>query len=794
MSLTEHVVPSTSVTTVHSQTNDHPEAAIVAQDRPIEEGLTFWDTYNPDLVKFKIEYISDTTGKKKFFEGRATENQGEEPAVFEYVDVRLSDDFNDGEDAAKTANAEYHTKHKGNAYIRILSPAVCEALRCVVDYFPGINLAQHVINIPEPFTIFVFFEKQLTEYRERLGRRPSPDQDDDSTLSSPSRCSNSFGYKHIGIVQDFVRSKVSAAVERERERHARGFATFDMLWLLYRPGSEVYLDARANGEYEPYVFEESEFSLTDGSMSNYMFSCWNLDASARYIGPSVSYQPVSRFAGEKEIVSLPLYPCEYLKFAEDVTEEDVGQIRDYFVERGKKWLNTRQNPQCYDFDGQTTTLPREQFNSLVWVDPEQFVTDSDEQRSRIIMSNFRGASGPLKLCSCARCDEDVYQHAAKARFTDFMNIKLRSDVKMTDAHYFVCSPEVETFLFKTRSWELLHIDGFHGATFERDLFESLVLSSETKDLIRNLTTMYIKDGPKPHQPAEEKIAVNKITSVHNRTHKTMMRNEGAWSGDFIKGKGEGLTFLLHGKPGVGKTYTAECIANHTQRPLLSLTSSDIGVEPELVEGNLTRWFKLAERWGAIMLIDEADIYMERREVQDLTRNHLVAGFLRALEYYRGILFLTTNRIGTFDEAFISRIHLQIYYPPFSDDDREKVWDIFFQKLEEERETTIRIMQSTKDYIQSEELRSLKWNGREIRNAFQVAVALAEAKADKDPKGKIMIKPDHIKASVQMSREFKSYITKLHKQDPSKMAASLGNRDDSYGIEPQKATARGEKKY
>lgn len=356
------MITTVILTPTPQPTDDRPGADIVTQERPIEEGLTFWDTYNPDLVKFKIEYISDTTGKKKFFEGRASENQGEEPAVFEYVDVRLSDDFNDGEDAAKTANAEYHTKHKGNAYIRILSPAVCEALRCVVDYFPGINLAQHVINIPEPFTIFVFFEKQLTEYRERLGRRSSPPLSEDGSKpdTSASRCSNAFAHKHIGIVQDFVRSKVSAAVERERERHARGYATFDMLWLLYRPGSEVYLDARANGEYEPYVFEESEFSLTDGSMSNYMFSCWNLDASARYIGPSVSYQPVSRFAGEKEIVSLPLYPCEYLRFAEDVTEEDVGQIKDYFVERGKKWLRTRQNPQCYDFDGQTTTLPREQ--------------------------------------------------------------------------------------------------------------------------------------------------------------------------------------------------------------------------------------------------------------------------------------------------------------------------------------------------------------------------------------------------------------------------------------------------
>lgn len=127
------------------------------------------------------------------------------------------------------------------------------------------------------------------------------------------------------------------------------------------------------------------------------------------------------------------------------------------------------------------------------------------------------------------------------------------------------------------------------------------------------------------------------------------------------------------------------------------------------------WFKLAENWGAIILIDEADIYMEQREAQDVKRNHLVAGFLRALEYFKGILFLTTNRVGIFDEAFLSRIQVQIYYDDFGDDDRDKIWNTFFEKLEEDRETTMRIPQATKDYTQSQEVRALEWNGREIRN-------------------------------------------------------------------------------
>lgn len=70
---------------------------------------------------------------------------------------------------------------------------------------------------------------------------------------------------------------------------------------------------------------------------------------------------------------------------------------------------------------------------------------------------------------------------------------------------------------------------------------------------------------------------------------------------------------------------SECIAQYTRRPLLTLTSSDIGTNPTMVELNLTKHFKTAKSWGAILLIDEADVFMERRSVSDLIRNSLVAG-------------------------------------------------------------------------------------------------------------------------------------------------------------------------
>lgn len=94
----------------------------------------------------------------------------------------------------------------------------------------------------------------------------------------------------------------------------------------------------------------------------------------------------------------------------------------------------------------------------------------------------------------------------------------------------------------------------------------------------------------------------------------------------------------------------------------------------------------------------------------------VSVFLRIVEYYRGILFLTTNRVGQFDDAFISRIHTVIHYENFSNDEQDRIWKQFFNKLEKERRKDMRIDRSAWKYIfENKDLRKIEWNGRQIRN-------------------------------------------------------------------------------
>jgi len=208
-----------------------------------------------------------------------------------------------------------------------------------------------------------------------------------------------------------------------------------------------------------------------------------------------------------------------------------------------------------------------------------------------------------------------------------------------------------------------------------------------------------------------------------------------------------------------------------------LTSSDIGADPEMIENILSDRFKTASSWEAVLLIDEADVFMERRSSSDLNRNCLVAGFLRALEFYDGILFLTTNRVGTFDDAFISRIHVKLYYPDFTDEERQRVWQTFIDKLMKDRGRSIRVSIDAKDFIKGKQMRDMKWNGREIRNAFQTAVALAEYDAETDEEGKILLKDTHLSSIIDMSKDFKEYLDDMHGADEDKRASIQRIRHD-----------------
>jgi hypothetical protein len=243
---------------------------------------------------------------------------------------------------------------------------------------------------------------------------------------------------------------------------------------------------------------------------------------------------------------------------------------------------------------------------------------------------------------------------------------------------FMCSPFVLGFSFSTKEWGEFYVDNISDIVFDEKAFDYLVLNEDIKSMIHAL-----------------------ITNVN-----------GTFA-DIITKKSGGLIFALSGSPGIGKTLTAESISEFLKKPLYSITVGELGVNPKDLETKLNDILEIAYAWDAIILLDEADIFMEKRSANDITRNAMVSIFLRLLERYQGIMFLTTNRLDEFDPAFKSRISISIEYKNMTPETRAKIW--------------VNLLNASEILLNLEEINSLSeydLNGRQIKSCIRMAQCLA----------------------------------------------------------------------
>ncbi|KAH6697284.1 AAA family ATPase [Plectosphaerella plurivora] len=269
---------------------------------------------------------------------------------------------------------------------------------------------------------------------------------------------------------------------------------------------------------------------------------------------------------------------------------------------------------------------------------------------------------------------------------------------------------------RRKIWIDLEVDRICDVSWNSLAFESLAIDADDKELVQALVT--------------NQIEASKGT-------------------DIITDKGTGLIILLHGGPGTGKTFTAESLADLARKPLYRVTCGDIGTNAEQVEKYLESVLHLGRVWDCVVLLDEADVFLEERSREDLARNALVSVFLRILEYYHGILILTSNRVATFDEAFKSRVQLALHYRPLESWQRRKIWRNFIERLrrlESRGEVSINF-DDINDHM--EELVNSSMNGRQIRNAVTSARQLALYRRE-------ALQYKHLRHVIAVAAKFEAY--------------------------------------
>lgn len=139
-------------------------------------------------------------------------------------------------------------------------------------------------------------------------------------------------------------------------------------------------------------------------------------------------------------------------------------------------------------------------------------------------------------------------------------------------------------------------------------------------------------------------------------------------------------------------------------------------------------------------------------------------FLRILEYFEGLLILTTNRVGRFDEAFKSRIQLALGYPNLNERQREKIWLNFFDLLHKDVEPFD--IQDLK--LNVSKLAKHKINGRQIRNAVTMARHLAKLRGQR-------LVYRHVMDAVDSTVKFSQYLENLKGGSDDEFAEDSGLR-------------------
>ncbi|RAK93828.1 hypothetical protein BO79DRAFT_268248 [Aspergillus costaricaensis CBS 115574] len=318
-------------------------------------------------------------------------------------------------------------------------------------------------------------------------------------------------------------------------------------------------------------------------------------------------------------------------------------------------------------------------------------------------------------------------------FTEQFRLSPASDLR--PQALIACQPVIDVYLLSELRWSVVEIDEIQEVmTDESRSFDNLLLNVGNKAILRSLVWA---------QEASDRVLGSGIERP------------------VVKG----TTVLLHGPPGCGKTFSVECLAETVRRPLLHLTHASLGESIRDLVDSLGEAFRLSDRWGCIVLIDDVKSFLSPRK-DDISQNINITLFMQLTEKHSGLLFLTINQFGALDTALLSRIQVTLYYPEFT---FVMVNQMLQQRLriigERARKDKGRIEIDTVDIIQRVEHMQksglLTLSGRDILNLCETALILANHETHGDRSERVdsvpMLNARHFETVIRMRGDYQRYI-------------------------------------
>ncbi|KAM0717829.1 hypothetical protein Q7P37_006161 [Cladosporium fusiforme] len=705
----------------------------------------------PPTSRVRVRIARVENGERKYSESNSEKDSPDHP-----IELRL---------------IYAHEENYGELEIR--SKSLCKLLKRLLPHYPGVQHIGDTLTLTSPYEYIVLNWDLLWK-------------------ASLEECSNDEDAQARSELQDVLKEikkesgdvKLGSYLKARDDLIRQENVTFDTLWTIFPPGEVVYghpfLKNRPNQEqnHQLFVVEDNYWPWpirTEGRQRriyDWRLRCLIYDHDGTQFRRHSVWLSFKYFEGPKPIKSLPYYPLNAMEATKRASIEKVLLERG---ERFKKFCTADEGDRMFQYTGDAIF---EQSGFRGVGDPEQSEVDVDDEISDRNKASSTTAEKTQKFLPLTKSNVMVdfmsYSRYGPdtTRMGDLTVVDVPHDCECQDCtkngklkdlfkpHYdelgkdpdstwepfqlMLCPPRVLGYVLQEKQWGQLDVNKL-----------TIVEEEHHENVLNNL-----------HLPGKDKGKSKKEFLMG------LVRNHGKLElTDIVAGKGEGLVFLLYGEPGVGKTSTAQIIARAARKPLLSIGVANVGTNAKEVESNLQTLFNLATTWRAILLIDEADVFLQNRNGSALSGpsaegSALVSVFLRVLEYYRGILFLTTNQIAQFDVAVQSRVHIALHYQKLSDDQTFKIFMSFVNQYRDRNLISDREYRRMEKYADSEAFQEKGFDGRQIRNI--VGCAMSHAKGQKDS----MMTLEHIEDVVGYVKRFTDDL-KGQRRDWRKKQAEAG---------------------
>lgn len=586
--------------------------------------------------------------------------------------------------------------------VDIKSKPLREALSKIMHGVKGVSLVQETSAV-DPNMLFLYLE-ETRQYMKNMKQLAKAEKKKKARKIAATKAA------HLKVMVKYLDTDFAETKRTLYPLLESNMITFDYVWALFKPNTIAYTSTYGDQD-EPRAFKieyaQRETSFMRGEW--YAIEGRYLEYDGKSFGLGSMDVTVDAFKGTRKITSLACYPLKY--------HREADELRAKLLERGKKFVSLR--GMNYRFHHGMAFVKRKRavvkvnINGRVMLDPVIFrrinpnyqistlsPKDDDLESDESDDDSIGGG------CECLEDNQDQDADVPKYKYKvvededckprvvavevdengnviqkeKMDQVQNDSDRAFTEEELIISCPVTLGFAFSEKLWLEFCISGISDIQWNEKAFDSLVLPENQKSIVKALVSSH---------------TFNDAQSID----------------DVIQGKGKGLVSVLHGPPGTGKTLTAEGIAELLKRPLYMVSVGELGMDSRTLETELNKILDIAHSWGAVLLLDEADIFLEKRTIQDIHRNALVSIFLRLLEYFQGILFLTTNRVETFDDAFQSRIHVALRYGDLTPKAKRSVWKMFLEKVQEKQEQRLQMAQfSEKDF---DALARHNLNGRQV---------------------------------------------------------------------------------